>query len=97
MGLLDASGPQTVSWAATKALHKRGLISPACTSKIGRAPAKTVGIFRLEAAKRLLEDSGSHVDQIAVACGFGDEERMRVTFQRNLGVAPRDYRKRFSR
>ncbi|MDH4555401.1 hypothetical protein E8F11_09460 [Pseudomonas sp. BN417] len=29
--------------------------------------------------------------------GFGDEERMRATFQRHLAISPRDYRKRFSR
>ncbi len=54
-------------------------------------------VYRLEAARRLLEDSTRHIDQIAMECGFGDEERMRVTFQRHLGVAPRDYRKRFAR
>jgi len=64
--------------------------------KTGRTPAKAVELFRLEAARRLLEDSTRNIDQIAALCGFGDEERMRVTFQRNLGVAPRDYRKRFA-
>ena len=64
--------------------------------KTGRTPAKAVEVFRMEAARRLLEDSTRNIDQIAVSCGFGDEERMRVTFQRNLGVAPRDYRKRFA-
>ncbi|MDB5929559.1 MAG: AraC family transcriptional regulator [Polaromonas sp.] len=64
--------------------------------KTGRTPAKAVEVFRLEAARRLLEDSGRNVDQIAGLCGFGDEERMRTTFQRNLGIAPRDYRRRFS-
>ena len=48
------------------------------------------------AARRLLEDSPRNVDQIARLCGFGDEERMRVTFRRHLGVAPRDYRRRFA-
>ena len=65
--------------------------------KIGRTPAKSVEIMRLEKARRMLEDSSLNIDQIARECGFGDEERMRVTFQRNLGVSPRDYRKRFSR
>nr|WP_315231562.1 helix-turn-helix domain-containing protein [uncultured Albidiferax sp.] len=64
--------------------------------KTGRTPAKAVEVFRLEAARRLLEDSSRNIDQIARQCGFGDEERMRVTFQRHLGVAPRDYRKRFA-
>ncbi len=64
--------------------------------KTGRTPAKAVEIFRLEAARRLLEDSGRNIDQIARLSGFGDEERMRVTFQRNLGISPTEYRKRFS-
>ena len=63
----------------------------------GRTPAKAVEIIRLEAARRLLEDSERNLNQIALQCGFGDEERMRVTFQRNLGVSPSDYRKRFSK
>ncbi|RYF66209.1 MAG: helix-turn-helix domain-containing protein [Comamonadaceae bacterium] len=64
--------------------------------KTGRTPAKAVEVFRLEAARRFLEDSPRNVDSIARLCGFGDEERMRVTFKRHLGVAPRDYRRRFA-
>ena len=64
--------------------------------KTGRTPAKAIEVMRLEAARRLLEDSQRNIDQIARQCGFGDEEHMRVTFQRNLNVAPRDYRRRFS-
>lgn len=63
----------------------------------GRTPAKALEAFRLEAAKRMLEDSDHNIDLIARQCGFADEERMRVTFQRNLGIAPRDYRRRFAR
>jgi transcriptional regulator GlxA family with amidase domain len=44
----------------------------------------------------MLEDSHQNLKQIAGLCGFGDEERMRTTFLRNLSVTPRDYRDRFS-
>ena len=64
--------------------------------KTGRTPAKAVEVFRVEAAKRLLESSPRTIDQVARSSGFGDEERMRVTFHRHLGVSPRDYRKRFA-
>jgi transcriptional regulator GlxA family with amidase domain len=64
--------------------------------KTGRTPAKAVEVMRLEAARRMLEDSSQNIDQVARQCGFGDEEHMRLTFQRNLNVSPRDYRKRFS-
>lgn len=63
----------------------------------GRTPAKAVEMFRLEAARRMLEDSERNIDQIARTCGFGDEERMRHTFQRHLSISPREYRNRFSR
>jgi transcriptional regulator GlxA family with amidase domain len=65
--------------------------------KIGRTPAKALELFRLEAARRMLEDSQRNIDQIAQLCGFGDEERMRDTFYRHLSVSPREYRSRFSR
>ena len=64
--------------------------------KTCRTPAKTIEIFRLIAARRMLENSVQNIDQIACACGFGDEERMRATFQRHLAISPRDYRGRFA-
>jgi len=65
--------------------------------KIGRTPAKAIELFRMEAARRMLEDSQRNIDQIAQLCGFGDEERMRYTFHRHLSISPREYRSRFSR
>lgn len=65
--------------------------------KTGRTPAKAIEILRLEAARRLLEESNRNIDQIARQCGFGEGERMRVIFQRHMAISPRDYRKRFSR
>jgi transcriptional regulator GlxA family with amidase domain len=66
-------------------------------AKTGRTPAKAVEVFRLEAARRLLEDTEQGVERIARSCGFGDEERMRTTFQRHLAISPRDYRLRVSK
>lgn len=65
--------------------------------KTGRTPAKAIELFRMEAARRMLEESQRSIDQIAGLCGFGDEERMRCTFHRHLAISPRDYRERFSR
>ncbi|TFF51885.1 AraC family transcriptional regulator [Pseudomonas putida] len=65
--------------------------------RTGRTPAKAIELLRLEAAKRLLENSSRNIEQIARACGFADEERLRSTFQRHLSISPRDYRSRFSR
>jgi transcriptional regulator GlxA family with amidase domain len=62
----------------------------------GRTPARALELFRLEAARRMLEDSNQNLKQIAGLCGFGHEQRMCTTFLRNLSVTPRDYRDRFS-
>src|SRR6185312_13097125 len=64
-------------------------------TKTGRTPAKAIELFRLETARRLLEDTDERIEAIARRTGFGDEDRMRNTFQRHLNVSPRDYRERF--
>jgi transcriptional regulator GlxA family with amidase domain len=64
--------------------------------KTGRTPAKALERFRVEAARRMLEQSARNLDQIARQCGFGDEDRMRVTFQRHLGMTPSAYRRRMA-
>jgi transcriptional regulator GlxA family with amidase domain len=96
VGHLD-SADLTVECLAEQACMSPRNFARVYKQTTGRTPARAVEVFRLEAARRLLEDSTLKVDQIARHCGFGDEERMRVTFQRNLGVAPRDYRERFAK
>jgi transcriptional regulator GlxA family with amidase domain len=64
--------------------------------KTGRTPGRALECFRVEAARRMLEQSGRNLEQIAQQCGFGDEERMRVTFQRHLGMTPSEYRRRMA-
>lgn len=65
-------------------------------AKTGRTPAKAVEMFRLESARRMLENSRHQIERVAYLCGFGDEDRMRQTFYRHLAVSPKDYRRRFS-
>jgi transcriptional regulator GlxA family with amidase domain len=62
----------------------------------GRTPAKALELFRVEAARRFLEETKLDIDEIADRCGFGEEERMRTTFKRHLAISPRDYRRRFA-
>lgn len=86
----------SVDMLADQARMSRRNFARVYKQQTGCTPAKAVEVFRLEAARRLLKDSPRNVDQNAKLCGFGDEERMRVTCRRHLGVAPRDYRRRFS-
>jgi transcriptional regulator GlxA family with amidase domain len=65
------------------------------TVQRGRTPAKAVEAIRVDAARRLLEDSKERIEAIALRCGFHSEEHLRGTFVRNLGIPPVEYRKRF--
>ncbi|OLU25593.1 AraC family transcriptional regulator [Pseudomonas sp. PA15(2017)] len=59
----------------------------------GSTPAQTVETLRLEAACRLLETTREPIKRIAETTGFGSEERMRRSFQRQLGDCPLGYRR----
>ena len=58
-------------------------------------PAEFVDAARLDAARRLLEDTARPLQSIASECGFRNLDGMRRTFIRNLGVSPGGYRRCF--
>ncbi|KAB1073165.1 GlxA family transcriptional regulator [Methylobacterium planeticum] len=62
----------------------------------GLTPGEAVERLRLEAARRILCETGLPVKRVAIRCGLGSEETLRRTFLRHLGVNPQDYRNRFS-
>ena len=66
-------------------------------AKVGRTPAKTVELMRLEAACRALEESGLPLKRVAELSGYRDEQTLRRAFQRQLGTSPATHRGRFSR
>jgi transcriptional regulator GlxA family with amidase domain len=81
-------------------LAERAAMSPrnfarAYAAATGVTPAKAVEAQRVEAARRLLEETARPLGWVARAAGFGDDERMRRSFVRWIGVAPSDYRDRF--
>ncbi|MFB9319168.1 GlxA family transcriptional regulator [Cryptosporangium minutisporangium] len=81
-------------------LARRANLSPrqfarTFTAEVGQTPGRYVDAVRLETARRLLEDSGEGVEQVARRSGYGTAEAMRRAFVRSLGVSPGDYRRRF--
>ncbi|MCM5560407.1 GlxA family transcriptional regulator [Pleomorphomonas sp. JP5] len=67
--------------------------SRAFLSIVGTSPAKAVERLRLEAARERVESSSQPIEQIAMAVGFRDPERMRRAFLRRFGQPPQALRR----
>ncbi|MEX2206593.1 MAG: GlxA family transcriptional regulator [Myxococcota bacterium] len=82
------------------ALAKRAAMSPrnfarVFAREVGETPARWVERTRVEAARRLLEESSASVEEIAARCGFASAETLRRAFLRRVRVTPAAYRGRF--
>ncbi|WP_448698373.1 helix-turn-helix domain-containing protein [Streptomyces avidinii] len=64
-------------------------------AETGVTPGRYVERVRVDHARRLLEESGEGIAQIARACGYGNPEALRRAFVRTLGQPPAEYRRRF--
>lgn len=62
------------------------------TLETGLTPARAIEGLRLERARFLLEQGRLPLEEIAIVSGFGNRERMRRTFRRSGGAAPRSVR-----
>ena len=62
---------------------------------MGITPARMVEKIRVEAVRRILEETDMPIKRIAAECGFGQEERLRRAFARQVGTTPAEYRARF--
>jgi transcriptional regulator GlxA family with amidase domain len=65
-------------------------------AQTGRTPAAYVQAARVDAARRLLETTGTTLDGIARACGFGTVETLHRSFHRHVRVSPGRYRAHFA-
>lgn len=63
--------------------------------RTGTTPAAYVESTRLEAARRLLEETDGSLPHIATTSGLGSVKTLHRSFQRRLGTTPAEYRRRF--
>src|SRR3954466_7598950 len=63
--------------------------------EVGQTPARFAERVRVEAPRRLLEESAAGLDRVARESGFGGADSMRRSFLRVLRVTPSEYRGRF--
>ncbi|MBN7303158.1 GlxA family transcriptional regulator [Mycobacteroides abscessus subsp. bolletii] len=66
-------------------------------AQLGMTPARYVELARVAAARRLLETTDQSLERVGIAVGMRRPETLYRAFQRVLGVAPGEYRERFSR
>jgi transcriptional regulator GlxA family with amidase domain len=85
----------SVSQLAERAGMSERTFARAFQAELGMTPGRFVEMARVEAARRLLEESGLPMKRIAWQVGFGDDETMRRAFHRHLKVSPLDYQARF--
>ena len=85
---------------SAEALAVRMHLSPRHFSRLfgqrtGSTPAAYVETARLEAARRLLEETDLSLPEIAAASGLGSVKTLHRSFQRRVRTTPAEYRRRF--
>jgi transcriptional regulator GlxA family with amidase domain len=91
----DPAAEHTVEAMAARAHMSPRHFARAFRAETGLTPARYVERVRLEAARRLLEDTSVPVSAVAARAGFPSSETMRRSFIRTLAVSPAEYKRRF--
>jgi transcriptional regulator GlxA family with amidase domain len=71
---------------SVRTLHRR------CRERLGLTPAKLIQKLRVEQARSLLANRELSSKSVAASCGFGSATHLKRAFEREFGMAPRDYR-----
>ncbi|MET7770307.1 helix-turn-helix domain-containing protein [Nocardia sp. NPDC005366] len=85
----------TVDELAARSMMSTRTFARRFAAETGTTPVKWLTNQRVLHAKHLLEDSDHGLEQIAARAGFGSGALLRHHFQRLVGIAPTEYRRRF--
>lgn len=80
--------PQRVEDLAAAACMSPRHFARAFRAETGTTPARAVERLRVEAARAAIDSGAASLQQVALACGFGQPERMRRAFVRLVGMPP---------
>jgi len=83
-----------------EALAKRSAMSPRnfirrFKAATGRLPGEYLQMMRISAARELLENNSTSIQEIGSRVGYADPSFFRALFKRHTGMTPAEYRGRF--
>ncbi len=58
----------------------------------GESPSEYINYVRIQCAAKLLKESDSSIEEIALACGFNSHSYFSAKFKKQLMMSPREYR-----
>ncbi|MGX1810381.1 helix-turn-helix domain-containing protein [Nocardia sp. NPDC055321] len=87
--------PHTVESLAERTAMSTRTFARRFAAETGTTPVKWLTGQRILLAKQLLEDTDLDLESLAHRCGFGSGALLRHHFQRQVGIAPVEYRRRF--
>ncbi|MFQ6393803.1 helix-turn-helix domain-containing protein [Nocardia sp. KC 131] len=87
--------PHTIDELAARSTMSTRTFARRFAAETGTTPVKWLTNQRVLYAKHLLEDTDDGLEPIAAQAGFGSGALLRHHFQRIVGIAPTEYRRRF--
>ena len=85
----------SVDELATRSLLSRRNFERRFKKATQYSPAEYMQYLKIEAARRQLESSRYHINEVMYAVGYNDTRAFRSTFKKITGLSPLEYRNRF--
>jgi AraC-like DNA-binding protein len=92
---LHLDRPLSVDALADRVAMSARNFARAFARELGLSPGRYLRLLRVEAARRLLEQTDQSLSQVAEASGFRSVDVMRPVLRRALGTTPLRYRRHF--
>ncbi|GGK66552.1 putative transcription regulator, AraC family protein [Nocardia camponoti] len=89
--------PHTIDDLAARSQMSTRTFARRFAAETGTTPVKWLTTQRVLLAKQLLEEGDYGLERIATETGFGSGALLRHHFQRAVGIAPTEYRRRFGK